>query len=243
VSAALFQPLSQAAAFWVALVLAAREPGGARLLPRVAAGLALGAALAHVGWGALHAGALRGAPAAWLDPTQGYCVLFVPLGVLCAAPRRRRARADYLAAALGALPLAFAVARLGCLAAGCCPGTASALPWSLPDGRGARAHAVAAYEALGSASLHLALRTAPRALRAGLALGGFGALRLALEPFRAQPPLGAPCLSPAWLAALWLASGLASTARSLARGRGACEPGVADGAPSPSPDRSYTRLS
>jgi hypothetical protein len=152
-------------------------------------------------------------------------VLFVPLGVLCAAPRARRARRDYLAAALGALPLAFAVARLGCLAAGCCPGTASALPWSLPDGRGARAHPVAAYDALGSASLHLALRSVRLALRAGLALAGFGALRLALEPLRAPPPLGAPCLSPAWLAALWLAAGLASTVRSLARSAGERERG------------------
>lgn len=216
-SGALLQAAALAAAFCVAFALARRDPGARRTPARLAAGLALGAGFAHLGWAALHPGAVRAAPAALLDPTRGYCVLFVPLGVLCAAPLRGRARTAHLAASFGALPAALAVARLGCLAAGCCLGTPSAQPWSVPDGHGGRAHPVAAYDALGSAALHLALRPARGPLRGGLALAGLGGLRLLQEPLRASPPLGAPAIAPGWLAACWLAAGLAWTARGYTR--------------------------
>ena len=76
-------------------------------------GLVSGAALAHFGWALLSWEAARSARWVWLDPSVGYCVLFVPLGVLVFTRSP---------AAFRALPLAFAVARAGCLAAGCCGG-------------------------------------------------------------------------------------------------------------------------
>jgi hypothetical protein len=207
------QAAALTAAFWVALALAARDQREPRALARIALGLALGAGLAHLGWAALHASSVRTAPRALLDPRRGYCVLFVPLGLLACAPRGGAARARHLASSLPALPLALAVARLGCLAAGCCLGTPSELPWAARGPGGETLHPVALYDAAGGAALHAALRAAPRALRAGLALAGLGALRLALEPLRASPPLGEPALAPAWLAGAWLAAGCALAAR------------------------------
>jgi hypothetical protein len=141
------------AAFWVAL--AGCRPRSAGDATRFVAGLALGAVLARAGG-----------------------LLLAPAGLLLAAPWSG-ARRPFLDVALPALPLAFATAKLGCLAAGCC--TAAAL------------------EAAGFAALGVALRGA-RPERAGvLALAGLGAVRLAVLPFR--PEASASALA----AGLWLA--------------------------------------
>ena len=132
------------AAFWVALWRfdAARTSG-----LRFVAGLALGALFARAGG-----------------------LLFAPAGLLLSAPLAARERATFLSAALPALPLAFATAKLGCVAAGCC--------------------AVAGGEALGFAALGLAVRASPR-VGAGLALAGIGAVRLATLPLRPEASLSA----------------------------------------------------
>jgi prolipoprotein diacylglyceryltransferase len=202
VSGELGQAAACSAAFWVALHRAMREPAGRAHATRTAGGLALGALLAHLGWAALHADALREAPAAWLDPSRGYCVLFVPFGVLALSPRADRGRRAYLDASLGALPLAFAVARLGCLAAGCCAGRATDLPWAAGG-----AHPTPFYDVAACAGLQLVCGKLPRGARGGAALAGLGLARLALEPLRADLPLGKPALEPAWLAALLVALG------------------------------------
>jgi hypothetical protein len=140
------------AAFWVALW---RFDAVRASALRFVAGLALGALFARAGG-----------------------LLFAPAGLLLAAPLVAPARASFLSAALPALPLAFATAKLGCVAAGCC--------------------AVAGGEALGFAALGLAVRASPR-VGAGLALAGIGAVRLATLPLRPEAMLSAlPAL-------LWLA--------------------------------------
>lgn len=201
-SGELGQAAACSAAFWAALYRVMREPDGRAHATRTAGGLALGALLAHLGWAALHARALREVPAAWLDPTRGYCVLFVPWGVWLLRPRAGPARRAYLEAALGALPLGFALARLGCLAAGCCAGRPTDLPWALRN-----VHPTPLYDAVACAALHLACRQLPRGTRGGAALAGLGLSRLALEPLRAASPLGQPAVDPAWLAALLVAVG------------------------------------
>jgi hypothetical protein len=178
------------AAFWTALALAARRESDPRLLGRLAAGLAAGALAAHLGWALLHAHALAERPALLLSP-GGFCVLFVPLGLIAAAPGRGAERERYLAAAFASLPLALAVARLGCLASGCCGGA--------PVRGASFEHPAALYEVAGLAALHAVARGSPPARVAPLVLGGLGALRLAVGPFRA-PPAEAP-LVPVWLVA------------------------------------------
>ena len=176
-SLALLQPLAWSAAFWIALSLYARR-GGPRPA-RFACALALGAAFAHGGWLLLHAmqtwPALRARPGLLLDPSLGFCVLFLPLGPLLL---------ERAPAAFASLPLALAVARLGCLAAGCC--------------QGARL-----YEIAGLLALHAAVVSA-RARVVPIVLGGIGALRLLLDPLRAAPPLGAPLVPATAIAAAWM---------------------------------------
>ncbi len=144
-------------AFWVALLGFRGAPPAAREAARFVVGLALGAALARMGG-----------------------LLFAPAGILLAAPLRAPRRASFLDAALPALPLACAVAKLGCVAAGCC--------------------AAAGGEALGFAAVGAALRVVPRERGAVLALAGFGLVRLAALPFRPE------ARGSAWLAAVWLAA-------------------------------------
>ena len=143
------------AAFWVAL--AGYRPRGAGGAARFVAGLALGAALA-----------------------RALGLLWAPAGLLLAAPWRAPGRERFLGAALPALPLAFAVAKLGCLAAGCC--------------------AAAAGEAMGFAAVHVAARRLPPRHAATLALAGIAAARLAALPFRPEAGLSA-LPAAAWLAA------------------------------------------
>ena len=167
-------------AFWTAVFLFGRHPEAGGHL-RFLAGLVLGAIFAHLGWALLHGPAVQEHPWAILDPTVGYSVLFAPLGMLLLTRS---------AAAFAALPLAFAVARLGCLAAGCCHGT-NGEPTPL-------------VEIAGLVALHFIVRRLPARWVVPAVLAGFGLVRLAVEPWRALPPLGAPLVPAAAIAAAWL---------------------------------------
>ena len=198
--------LALSAAFWVALALyRTNEPGGegqARFL----LGLVLGGLWAHLGWALLYADRIVAAPDALWRPA-GWSVLFVPLGVLAAAPRRRDAegRERFLGSAASSLPLSLATARLGCLAFGCCHGAVTSLPWGIRVGGDAIPHhPTALLDVAGLVLLHLlTAHVSPRS-RVPVALGGFGLLRLAIEPLRAPPPLGAPWIDARWIAAFWV---------------------------------------
>lgn len=175
-------------AFWTAVLLYR----GDRPMRFVAA-LALGAGLAHGGWALLHLPAVLEHPWALLDVSRGFSVLFFPLGLLLLTPT---------ASAFATLPLALAVARLGCLAAGCCHGVAGE-PTPL-------------VEIGGLALLHLVVRRLPAHSVVPAVLVGIGLVRLATEPWRAAPPLGAPIVPPAVVAALWATAGIAwARARAL----------------------------
>jgi hypothetical protein len=171
------------AAFWTAVLLYRCGPPAGLQPARFVAGLALGAGLAHLGWVLLHAAPIARHPQAIWNPSLGYCVLFFPVGPLLFSPGAR---------AFAALPLALAVARAGCLVAGCCRG---------PQGEATPLAEIAALVAL-----HVLVRHLPERAVLPAVLAGFGAIRLALEPWRAPPPLGAPALAPAWIAAAWLAA-------------------------------------
>ena len=193
-SVALLQPIAWCAAFWTALFLYTRRARPVRSL-RFACALGLGAALAHAGWLLLHAPlvwpAIRARPGLLIDPSLGFSVLFAPLGPLLL---------ERSAAAFASLPMALAVARLGCLAAGCCHGTPTAMPWAL-----AGLHPTALYEIAGLLALHGVVSRADPRFSAPLVLGGIGALRLLIDPLRAAPPFGAPLFAPGAVAAGWLA--------------------------------------
>jgi phosphatidylglycerol---prolipoprotein diacylglyceryl transferase len=195
------------AAFWVAVLGFAARRERAAYPERFLAGLVLGAAFSHLGWAALHPILLREAPRLFLEPGAGYTVSCLPLGFFAAAPWRAppAERSAWLAAALGSLPLAIAVARLGCLAAGCCHGLPSVMPWAMRGGPdGALRHPTPLYEIAGLAALHFALRILPRASLPAAALAGLGAVRLAVSPWRAEPRFGPPVV----MAAAWVAIGL-----------------------------------
>jgi hypothetical protein len=193
VSVALLQPVLWCAAFWIALQAYSRRARPQRPL-RFALALALGAALAHAGWLVLHAPAvwpaLRSRPGLLFDPSLGFCVLFLPLGPLLL---------ERSASAFASLPLALAVARLGCLTAECCRGTPTLAPWAV-----AGLHPTALYEIAGLLALQGAAWRAGARWAAPLVLGGLGALRLLIEPMRAAPPLGAPLVAPRAIAAAWV---------------------------------------
>jgi hypothetical protein len=155
VSAAWLYEGALCAAFWVALARFRAAPGAAAHAGRFVLGLALAAAAARTGG-----------------------LLWAPLALVLAAPWRARPRAAFLEAALPALPLAFAVAKLGCVAAGCCE--------------------AALVEAFAFAAVGLGLSRLPPRLRASAALAGIGAVRLAVLPLRPGAELSG------WLAALWL---------------------------------------
>ncbi len=205
-TAAALQMLALSAAFWVALESYRRnEPEGQGQAHFLRA-LVLGALAAHLGWAALYADRIVDTPAVLWRPA-GWSVLFVPFGVLVAAPwgEARAARERFFRSAASSLPLALATARVGCLAVGCCHGTATSLPWGIRLGGDAIArHPTALLDIGGLVLLHiLTVRARPR-FRVPVALGGFGLLRLAIEPWRAAPPLGAAWIDARWIAALWV---------------------------------------
>ena len=177
------------AAFWTAVFLYRGERP-----QRFVAGLGLGAVAGHLGWAALHAPEVWVHPWVLLDPAVGFCVLFVPLGLLLC---------ERSAAAFRTLPPALAVARLGCIAAGCCHGTPTALPWA-PGGL----HPTPLYEIVGLLMLHAASRGVSDGWLVPCVLGGLGLVRLVVDPLRAAPALGEPLLPSAWIAGAWVALAL-----------------------------------
>ncbi len=188
------QLLIWCAAFWTAIALFLRSHRSERRSDalRFLAGLVLGAAFAHLGWAVLNLAAVRDHPDAWFNPAVGYSILFFPVGVLLLAP---------WSAALKSLPLAIAVARVGCLVSGCCNGTQTSLfPWGY--------HPTPVYEIGLFVALHFAVWRLRDDLAIPAVLVGFGLIRLAVEPFRAAAPLGEPLISASWIAALWIALGV-----------------------------------
>jgi hypothetical protein len=186
-------------AFWMAILDYLRRGGTAETGSRFVAGLALAAASAHLGWALLHLDGWMVHARAFLNPAAGHSVLFAPLGILVLTPTMRGARGRYLAPALGSLPRAFAVARLGCLACGCCHGTEGALG----------THPTRIYEIAGLLGLAAWTRRLPAAWVGPATLSGFGTLRLVTEPFRAPSLLGDPVIAPAALGFAWIAVGAA----------------------------------
>lgn len=193
-------------AFWMAVFDYLHRGGPAVSGVRFVAGLVLAVAAAHLGWALLHLDDVAD-PRALLHPAAGHSVLFAPLGVIALLPRGRIARERYLGAALGSLPHAFAVARVGCIASGCCRGAAS---W-FGD------HPTRLYEIAGLLGLAAWTRRLPQAWVGPATLSGFGALRLAIEPFRASSPLGEPLIAPGMLGMGWVAIGSAMAAAASRR--------------------------
>src|SRR5262245_699998 len=145
-----------------------------------------------------------------------------------------------IVARLGGHPLAFGldvaappglvglgVGRLGCLLAGCCYGQPTRLPWGvvLPDLDAIPRHPLPLYDAAGDlllASLLARLPLEPPGRVARLGIGGYGALRAALECLRdrsaAEPLFGGWC-TVAQLAALGLLAGALVASAVAARWR------------------------
>lgn len=144
------QTLLLFAAFWTAVLLyRGYRPA------RFVLGVGLGAALTHLGWAMLHWNIVLQHPTAVLDPALGFSVLFFPLGPILAAPQPATWRA---------LPLALAVARAGCVVAGCCHGSVgSSGPYPTP-----------LYEVGLLVLLHFAVRAAPGPKAMAVFLLGFG---------------------------------------------------------------------
>ncbi len=189
-SAPLLQLLALFGAFWTAIALYARRSPSPEPVRFVGA-LGLGAVFAHLGWAVLHWPAVAAHPSALLDPARGLTVLFVPLGLLLL---------ERSPAAFASLPLALAVARLGCLAAGCCHG---------PEGE-----PTPLYEIGGLVVLHGVVRRLPARGVTPTVLAGFGLIRLAIEPLRAMPPLGEPMIPAGAIALGWVVFGLGIALRS-----------------------------
>jgi hypothetical protein len=198
------------AAFWTA-VLGFRSAGSGREAGlRWLGAIVLVAIFAHLGWALLYLDLVLAHEASLLVVAGGATCLFAPLGPLLVAPWRdepARVR-EFLGDAFAALSLALAVAKLGCLAAGCCGG--------VMVGSGLR-HPTVVYEGIGYLCLHRACRWGPSRLVPALFLAGFGALRLAVEPLRQSPALGAPTLTAESIASVWILLGLAAAAHSCGK--------------------------
>jgi hypothetical protein len=178
VTRSFFQLAAWCAAFWLAVGLHARREPRGRARVRFAFALGLGAVLARLGDSVLFEGGGR-----MLDPRESFSVLFLPLGVLAIAPS---------AAGFAALPLALAMARLGCVAAGCC--------------RGVGGEPLPIFEASTLALLHPILARAEPEAVAGRFAFAFGALRLLESPWRPPVPAGA-LATPELVALGWIGVG------------------------------------
>lgn len=201
----MIQTFSWFAAFWTAVFLF-EIPRQRRAAQRFVSGLAVGAATAHLGWALLHARALADRPWGLLDPASGFCVLFLPLGIWLLAPT---------AQAFRTLPLALAVARLGCWIGGCCGGR--------------EGEPTQAVELAGLIGLHAVLRRQPDSAVVPAFWIGFGLIRLVVSPWRALPPLGAPLFDPAWIALGWVIVGMVALPSSATSGGYAGSPRAMSG--------------
>ena len=218
--------LCQSLAFWVAL-LGYRGPFRFRFL----LGLGLGAILTRLGWLLLQAPAFLsplsrevggaaelGSPgtfALWLlQPGAGASVLFVPLGPmgLGLGLRRSGGVGAFWASSARALAPAIAMARFGCVLAGCCSGRLwpGGTPGPWPHSAG---YPTALIEWAAWLGVSFLLFRIPREKVLGAFLLAFGGLRLVAEPLRESPPQGDPCLDPGWIALGWLFLGLVAVGR------------------------------
>jgi hypothetical protein len=185
VTRAVLQLAAWCAAFWLAALLHTRREPRRCARVRFAVALGLGALLARVGHGLLFESAGRA-----LDLRESFSVLFLPLGVVALAPSP---------AAFSALPLALAIARLGCVAAGCC--------------RGVGGEPLPLFEASALALLHPILARGDEDAAAGRFAFAFGGLRLLESPWRPAVAGGAAA-TPELVALGWIALGaLLLTAR------------------------------
>lgn len=167
------------AAFWLALWLHARRTADPVQRARFALALGVGALFARAGHSLLWSHPMR-----VLQPGDGFSILFLPLAVFWLAPHP---------AAFSSLPLALALARLGCLFAGCC--------------RGVSGESLPLFEATALAAVHgLLARGEPRAAAERFAFA-FGGLRLVQTPWRPQPPLAGAVPTPELVALGWVAIG------------------------------------
>jgi len=198
--------LAWSAALWATFLGFQAWGGAPEDAPRLAIGLLVGAALAHGGAIALTPAPGASALAQLASPT-GFSILFVPLGVLAAGawPRgtggRKSVRASvFLAPALGGLCLGLAAARLGCILEGCCGGRfCSAIGHAAPTRW---------LEALGFVVLAFGSQRVSRRNVVPWVLAGFGALRLATQPFRLSGFAEASFTSIYAMAGAWVCAGL-----------------------------------
>ena len=205
--------------------------------PGRAAGLVLGACLAHLGWVAVHAGAIVDDAGVmglvrWLGlPTAGASVLFLPLGPILVrgatvgadlARRAVRHSTPHLAtrialdADLRALIPALAVAKAGCHVLGCCAGiqaSAGSEQWRLALSQWVDWPGLPGSPHPVAAYEMIALGALAWATRApgrgAIALAGFGAIRWASQSLRAAPPHGGSTEWVGWLCAGWIFIGMA----------------------------------
>jgi hypothetical protein len=176
------QILALIAAFWTAL--AGCRPQAEATPLRCVVALASGAAATHFGWALLHPLWIQLHPALLIRPGAGFCTLFLPLGIgiVTRAPELWRA-----------LPHALAVARAGCVAAGCCQGTNGEMTPLI--------------EIAGLSMLHRELRRArPQWIVPGFLIG-FGSIRLGVEPWRAPSPIPGSLELAVWIALGWVLLG------------------------------------
>ncbi|MDD5657976.1 MAG: prolipoprotein diacylglyceryl transferase [Elusimicrobia bacterium] len=172
----------------------------------VFAGAVLGGKLMF--WAVSYRELLDGRLALLADLRYGFVFYGGLLGALAAGwAAARRCGVPFLAAADNfavALPLGHAVGRLGCLAAGCCYGRPTSLPWAVTLGGpgsstpaelwGVPLHPVPLYESIANLAIaaFLAKVLLPRVRRRELAAGSvlaayaglYGAARFALEFLR-----------------------------------------------------------
>jgi phosphatidylglycerol:prolipoprotein diacylglycerol transferase len=147
----------------------------------------------------------------WRDPRYGFVFYGGVAGCVVAGliARKRlgidfRKCGDYFGAAM---PLGHAIGRLGCLAAGCCYGRHTELPWGLPMAGDPSRHPVQLYEAAGNVAIFLFAKSRLGKHKDGtvlrLVVALYAVMRFTME-FLRDDPRGAGLwgLSPSQLAAL-----------------------------------------
>lgn len=213
------------AAFWIAWLRFTGSPLNRSDAARFGISLVAGVIFAHLGWWAL--GPARGPEplAALFNPWQGYSLLFVPIGPLLIGVGLRdptRAR-ELRARACLALTPALAVARLGCLFAGCCHGIPTSMPWGVPSSASAlRVHPTPLYEIAAFTVLCLLLSRLPLRWVTPAFLVGFGLVRCAVLPWRAESGFAGGCAPASLVAGAWIVLGLAASVRAARPRHDAC---------------------